>query len=112
MRTLMAIIIACSVCWGGTPDPDSILKRGDANSDGTVDTSDAVYLNAYLFQGGEEPPCLNQADVNGDGMVDGSDSAFLLDWLWSGGDAPPTPGPFATECSTTPIYISCEQPGC
>lgn len=34
----------------------AIYVCGDANGDGTVNISDAVYLIAYIFAGGQ-PPC-------------------------------------------------------
>lgn len=55
-------------------DEEIILVRGDVNSDGAVDTADAMFINAYVFSGGPAPPCLNQADANDDNSLDVSDS--------------------------------------
>jgi hypothetical protein len=47
--------------------------RGDGNADGTIDLSDAVFVLGYLFQGRQEPLCLDAADANDDGDLDLSD---------------------------------------
>jgi hypothetical protein len=62
--------------------------RGDANGDGNRDVSDAVAILAFLFQGGEAPPCLPVADSNEDAEVDIADAVFLLLYLFAGGAAP------------------------
>jgi hypothetical protein len=61
-------------------------RDGDANSDGIVDISDAVYVIKYLF-GGERRPCFNAADVNNDGQLDVSDAIQLLSKLFGPGRA-------------------------
>jgi hypothetical protein len=61
---------------------------GDANSDGIVDISDAVYLIAYIFSGGPAPNPLTTGDANCDGMVDISDAVYLIAYIFSGGLAP------------------------
>jgi len=65
--------------------------RGDANSDGKVDITDAVFILNFLFSGGEAPSCTDAADVNGDNQVDISDGVALLNYLFGGGQAPPPP---------------------
>jgi hypothetical protein len=90
------------------PDDEEIMRRGDANMDGVVNLSDAVYVNGYLYSGGPAPPCMNQADVNNDGHVDGSDSVYLLNWLYNGGPVPPSPGPTNTTCAAE----DSPYPGC
>jgi hypothetical protein len=42
--------------------PDTFGTIGDLNCDGAVDISDAVYLIAYIFSGGNRP-----GDPDGDG---------------------------------------------
>jgi hypothetical protein len=68
---------------------------GDANDDGGVDISDAVFLIAYIFSGGAAPgPCTcsgtgnEMGDANGDGTVDISDAVYLISYIFSGGAAP------------------------
>lgn len=61
---------------------------GNANSDGAIDISDAVYLIAYIFSGGPAPSPLIAADANCDGAVDISDAVYLIAYIFSGGAAP------------------------
>src|SRR2546428_247196 len=66
--------------------------RGDANSDGVVSISDAVFSFYFLFMGGVPPECASAADTNDDGHVDFSDPIVGLSALFLG--APPPPAPF------------------
>jgi hypothetical protein len=61
---------------------------GDANGDGMVDISDAVYLIAYIFSGGSAPSPLDAGDASCDSMVDISDVVYLIAYIFSGGPAP------------------------
>ncbi len=65
---------------------------GDANSDGSVDISDVVFLIAHIFSGGVAPAECNYAkgkgDANGDGSVDISDVVYLIARIFSGGRPP------------------------
>jgi hypothetical protein len=63
-------------------------QHGDANGDGAVDISDAVYLIAYIFSGGSAPSPLLSGDANCDRSVDISDVVFLIAHIFSGGSAP------------------------
>ncbi|MGQ9590381.1 MAG: dockerin type I domain-containing protein, partial [Planctomycetota bacterium] len=67
------------------------FNRGDANGDGAINISDAVFVQAYLFLGGPAPGCFDAADVNDDSRVSLSDSVYLLNYLFQGGDPPPAP---------------------
>jgi hypothetical protein len=49
--------------------------RGEANGDGKVDLSDAVFLLQHLFLGGPAPKCQDAADINDSGAVDLSSSS-------------------------------------
>jgi hypothetical protein len=61
---------------------------GDANSDGIVNISDAVYLIAYIFSGGLPPKteCVGDADCSG--RVNISDAVFLIAYIFVHGEAP------------------------
>jgi hypothetical protein len=61
---------------------------GDANGDGGVDISDAVFLIAYIFSGGAAPSPLLAGDANCDSTVDISDVVYLIAYIFSGGPAP------------------------
>jgi hypothetical protein len=67
--------------------------RGDANIDGKVDLSDAVFTLNWLFTGGAAPGCLEPADSNDDGEVDIADPISLLAYLFLGSGPLPAPGP-------------------
>jgi Dockerin type I domain len=62
---------------------------GDANGDGQVNVSDAVWVINYVFVGGEGPmPVLACGDANGDGMVNVSDAVWIINYVFVGGDPP------------------------
>jgi len=61
---------------------------GDANSDGTVDVSDAVHLINYIFVGGFAPEPLERGNVNCDLVVDVSDAVWIINYVFVGGPAP------------------------
>jgi hypothetical protein len=61
---------------------------GDANSDGTVNVSDAVYVINYVFVGGDIPVPLACGDSNSDGTVNVSDAVYIINYVFVGGDIP------------------------
>src|SRR5688572_6386170 len=91
----------------------TLFRRGDSNSDGVVDISDAIAVLHFLFSGGAEVSCADAADANDDGKVDLSDSVYDLLHLFAGGAAPPDPG---SRCGADPspddlacaLYEPCE----
>ncbi|MFH1374826.1 MAG: SBBP repeat-containing protein [bacterium] len=62
--------------------------RGDADYSGTLDVGDLTFLVAYLFQGGDAPPCPEEGDVDGSGFTDVGDLTALVSYLFQGGTAP------------------------
>ena len=60
--------------------------RGDVDSNGEVDMSDASVVINWLFRGGDEPGCLDAADANDDGEVNISDASAILSYLFMGGE--------------------------
>ena len=78
------------------------FHRGDPNSSGTSDISDAVSIFGYLFLGSESLTCLESADVNNSGEIDISDGITVLNWLFAGGQEPATPGPPPAVCGVDP----------
>lgn len=64
---------------------------GDANGDGSINISDAVFLIAYIFASGEAPNPMAAGDANGDGTVNISDAVFLIAYIFAHGAAP-SPG--------------------
>ncbi len=61
---------------------------GDANGDGAIDISDAVFLIQYIFSGGPAPNPIAAGDANCDGSVDISDVVYLIQYIFAGGPAP------------------------
>lgn len=88
-------------------DGGASFLRGNANSDSGIDLSDAVYLLAFLFQGGPPPRCDDAADSNDDGSLDLSDAIFTLAFLFQGGPPTPEPGPFVPGPDPTPDLLEC-----
>ncbi len=63
---------------------------GDANGDGYIDISDAVYLIQYIFAGGATPmPGAGDADCSR--SVDISDPVFIINYAFAGGPEPGNP---------------------
>jgi hypothetical protein len=91
----------------------SSFRRGDSNSNGSVDMADAVFALSWLFAGGRTPGCLDAADANDDGTVDIGDPISVLNWLFLGGPTPRRPGPFACgEDPTADGLGDCVQDAC
>ena len=80
--------------------------RGDTNTDGGQDLSDAVFILNHLFLGGAAPRCIKSGDTNDDGSLDLSDAVSLLNFLFLGGMRPGDPFP---DCGNDPTTdeLSC-----
>jgi hypothetical protein len=65
-----------------------ICVAGDANHDGSVDISDAVYSISYIFAGGPPPVPHVAGDANCDAGVDISDVVYLIQYIFANGPAP------------------------
>ena len=85
-------------------NPPDIFSRGDVDSSGLVNLTDAVQVLNYLFQAGVQPGCMETADTNNDTQVNLTDVVFLLNYLFLSGEPPPAPGPpnFGSGCGTDP----------
>jgi Dockerin type I domain len=66
-------------------------KCGDANSDGLINISDAVWILSYIFRGGAAPEPLESGDANADGLVNVSDAVWIQNYIFKGGNAPCDP---------------------
>jgi hypothetical protein len=60
----------------------------DANSDGTVNVSDAVWIINYVFVGGDPPDPLASGDANCDDTVNVSDAVYIINYVFVGGSPP------------------------
>ncbi len=85
---------------------DTRFIRGDVNSDGELNLSDAIDLVGQLFRGAPATECWKSADVDDDGIVDLADPIRLLLHLYAG--AGPLAEPFG-RCATdaTPDSVPC-----
>ena len=99
---------------GGTPgfvegiSPGQVFfRRGDANSIGSLDVGDVVFILLHLFSGGTTPSCLKSADADDSGVLDVSDPLYLLDYLFKAGPAPPAPY-LGLRCRCHGRWLSCE----
>ena len=92
----VSLLVGSQFLDGGDPiesgDPGN-FRRGDANGSSMADISDAIFLLAFLFTGGDGPACFDAADVNDDGSVDISDPTAALGFFFLGAAPPPAPGP-------------------
>ena len=77
-------------CWGLRSRVPTFpaFVCGDANGDGSVDISDAVYLIQYIFASGPAPNPLLAGDANCDLAVDISDAVYLIAYIFGGGPQP------------------------
>jgi outer membrane protein assembly factor BamB len=67
---------------------DVPFTHGDANADGKISVTDAVYLINYLFRSGLSPIPRGAGDVNCDGNITVSDVVYLVNYLFRGGQPP------------------------
>ncbi len=67
----------------------TVGMRGDADSDGSLNIADAVYLINYIFKGGPGPKTIYQGDANGDGSINIADAVYLINYIFKGGPPPP-----------------------
>ena len=91
----------------GIPDEcrASVFHRGDPNSDGRLDISDAVFVLDFLFLGGRVPGCVESADANNDARVNITDAVLLLGFLFQGAGGPAPPGGPNVPCGSDPDPI-------
>ncbi len=86
------------------------FRRGDANSDGTVDLTDAVSTLWYLFADTNPIACPKAMDVNDDGAVEITDAIHSLEFLFRGGRSIEPPFPLCGEDPTDDALL-CVPPG-
>ncbi len=67
------------------------FRRGDADGNGELDLSDAIFTLLQLFAGGASSPCLKAADADDSGELDVSDAVHVLRHLFAGGPPPADP---------------------
>ncbi len=85
-------VVAAVVVPGGLIHGASFI-RGDADSSGALELTDAVVTLNDLFLGTQRIRCDDAADANDDGSIDIADPSYVLNFLFIGGPAPPEPFP-------------------
>jgi hypothetical protein len=60
----------------------------DANGDGSINVSDAVFIINYIFVSGSAPYPLLVADANCDDLVNVSDAVYIINYIFVDGDPP------------------------
>ncbi len=92
-------------------NPQDFL-RGDADANGRVELTDAIFILSHLFLGGDDPPCSDSADVDDDGELNLTDSIQALTYLFLGGNLP-APGPSTCGLDETIDPLDCSTyPNC
>ena len=86
---------------------EDLFRRGDADANGAMQLTDAVFVLLYLFSGGGEPPCMEASDADNNGALQLTDAVYVLLYLFSGGDAPPAPGPGECGPDTGDVDLGC-----
>ena len=77
----------------GIPDEcEPVFERGDANGNGGIEFTDAIFVLQFLTgAGGMAPTCLDATDVNDDELLNLADAVFLLRFLFVNDVSPPAP---------------------
>lgn len=87
------------------------LIRGDTNSDGEINLTDAIATLLALFQGGENVACEDAADADDSGIINITDAIYLLGSLFLGGPSPPSPHP-GCGVDVTADELTCLESSC
>jgi hypothetical protein len=102
-----------AACRPDDVPPEPGFRRGDADGDGEINITDAIFTLGFLFSGGREPGCHKAADADDSGQLDITDPIFTLSFLFLGGPAPPAPGHQSCGSDPTPDALPCTaQPSC
>lgn len=84
------------------------FSRGDADGNGELDITDAIFALGYLFLGTREPPCLDAADTDDDGELIITDAIAILGYLFNGSNVIPSPFPDPGK-DPTPDALDCDN---
>ena len=95
------------------PDCPTGFRRGDANSSGRVDITDAVVLANSLLLGGRGSTCADATDFDDDGVAEMVDVVLILTFLFQGVDLAQPPGPFQCGIDPTADFLDeCRDASC
>ena len=81
-KSVFTIIVSAILIVALTTPAISQFNPGDANNDGSVNTTDAVFIINLLCAGGDPPDPLANGDANGDCFIDISDARFIIDYVF------------------------------
>ncbi|HOP07037.1 MAG TPA: dockerin type I repeat-containing protein [candidate division Zixibacteria bacterium] len=92
VRELRVLTLDTGALVQDEESPSCCVLVGDVNHSGTgPDIADLVYLVNYMFNGGPEPPCMEEAwGIGGGEGIDISDLVYLVGYMFQG-FAPPPP---------------------
>ena len=62
-------------------DQEPVIKFGDLNGDGVIDSMDAALLNRYIMEVSTSIPKIDAADLNGDGLINSMDATLLSRYI-------------------------------
>lgn len=66
------------------------VQRGDADNDGLINITDAVYLINYIFSSGPAPePMVLAGDADCNDLTNISDAVAIIDFIFNSGSPPP-----------------------
>ena len=108
----IALALGCGfvffACGNEAAAQEVFFRRGDANEDGKMDLSDAVFVVERLFVVQEPILCSDSADATDDGLVDVTDVIKITAYLFLGFEPPPPP---FSECGLDPTEdgLSCDS---
>jgi hypothetical protein len=85
------------------------FRRGDCDSSGRVNITDAIFTLRSLFVGGVDVDCDDACDSNDDGTVNISDAMTSLGALFLGEGTIPTPGMTGCGADPTADGIGCDR---
>ena len=103
-----SVLLVPALTRGEEPSDVRSFRRADADADGVVNITDAVFTFNWLFLGGESPACMDATDSNDDGEVNISDGIFTLSFLFTGGEVPPYPGQERCGLDSTQDALGCK----
>ncbi|MBI4586433.1 MAG: hypothetical protein HY717_20680 [Planctomycetes bacterium] len=94
---------------GAEPPPPGFFKRGDCDSSGALDVTDAIVGLIYLFLGGAEPKCMEACNVDDAGDYDITDAISFLQSIFLGAFTIMPPAFPLCGVDPTPSSVSCKQ---
>jgi hypothetical protein len=89
--------------------PEPVFHRGDADSNGNLELTDAIRILNFLFVGTGVISCADAADADDNGQLQLTDAIRILGFLFLGQTPPATPGPPPEACGPDPgeEHIGC-----